>query len=273
MFELTKYQENKDSSIDFETKYFNFTGNEMSRHRSRKFHSILPDHSYTRVKLKYARISHKKSHRYNWAFSPSQDIWSKSIQDELTQQYRCNFSHYINFWRCIDYYQIEPVEIPYISYKNTRGKYVPLMLVTFNKVYPTATMPPVLIDVRSKENITNNWKWFYPAWREANRFAKTRGWNFCLINDDFFQTPLYYNASKLLDFRYYPLNSGYYKRLLKNMDILQITTVKNLLDKTSHNKKEFEAMIPQLFYLIEKNYISFNFWLPLRLDSTIYSTN
>jgi hypothetical protein len=267
MFESTENEKVTISHSNFETNLL--VSNRVYRPKSRKIYNIVPNQSYLRTKLTYRRITYKKSRHYNWAFQAPSDMWINGEENGLIRHYRSEFRRYVHFWRCIDYYQIHPVEIPYFDNKNGRRKYKPLALLTYSREYPTASMKPVLIDVQSDKSIKENWSWFYPAWRAANRYAKINGWNFCLIRDDFFQTPLYNNASHLLNFRNYHINSDYFTKLLENMRILQNTTIHYLLKKSSRNSDEYVAMVPQLWNLIENNYIGFNFWRPLTLNSPI----
>ncbi len=231
---------------------------------------LCPGKRYPKTKLKYKKIRADKSRPYNWVHAASADKWDSEGEDEATRDLRRRFRHYPHFLRCLEYYQLQPVEIPFRDGEGKRCKYEPLALLTFSKELMYSSMKPVLVDVRSRGNIRQNWDWLYPAWRAANRFAREKGWNFRLVRDEFFRSPLYVNASFLLRYRSLTLNGEYFSRLMREIRSLKTMTVHQLLENVSRDKTEYAEMLPQIWRLVDANYVFFDVREPLKMGTVIY---
>jgi hypothetical protein len=230
---------------------------------------LSPNQRFPKTKLQFKRIPSDKSQWYDW-FAPAPiEIWSQNEGDELTGLYRQKFSEYVHFETCFNYYQMFPVEIPFIDFTGKQHKYTPLALLTFSLDLMFCSMKPVLLDVRSRNNIKENWSWIYPAWHAANHYAKQNGWNFCLIRDEFFTTPLYQNAAFLLRYRSHPFNEEHFGRLLKKMRQVEKTTVQELLTSVSRYNKDYIKLLPQLWQMLDANYIFFDVKQSLTMNTMI----
>lgn len=230
---------------------------------------LSPDQRFSKTKLKFKRILSRQSQWYDWFEPAPKKIWLQGEKDELTGCYKRKFSEYVHFEKCFDYYQMFPVAISFRDSTGKHQKYTPLTLLNFSTTLKYCSMKPVLVDVKSAENIKENWNWFYPAWRAARLYAKQRGWNFCLVREDFFSTPLYKNAAFLLRYRNNPKNKEYFRSIMKEMHRLETTTIQELLNNISQNDREKIKILSQLWQLMGANYIFFDIKQSITMNSVI----
>lgn len=241
------------------------------QHNRRERKILIPHLGLERNKLKYKLISPKKSSRYDWHNSAPPEMWATAERSDLTQHYQQKFRHFVHFERIIDYYQIRPVKIPFSDKQGNQHHYQPLALLTYSPKLFYVSMRPVLVDVWSDDEIRGNWSFLYPAIRAARDYAKARGWRFCLIRDYFFKTPLYLNACFLLRYRSYKVNNEYYGKIINGFFYKnRVSTINEVLEKVSNNREERIAMMPQLFYLIDANYLGYDKTKLLNENSQIW---
>jgi len=231
---------------------------------------LLPHPGISALKSSFTQISGKKSPRYDWHYSAPLDMWASDEEDDLTRRYQQEFRNFVHFDRLIDYYQIRPVKILFRDAQGIQQKYQPLALLTYSQDLSYMFMKPTLVDVRSDNEIRTNWKLLYPALRAANRYAKANGWRFFLIRDYFFNTPLFYNACFLRRFRDYPAKDPYFNRLIDEIRRLKKMTIRKLLEQISQNADEHDEILPQLWHLLDTNFVSFDVTQPLNLNSEIW---
>ncbi|HXG85688.1 MAG TPA: hypothetical protein VNI84_16825 [Pyrinomonadaceae bacterium] len=235
-------------------------GNFIKRNRGEK--SILIPNSKIALKgeSKFKRISDEDSCRYNQhpAATAPDELWSPNEGSERTRNFRCNFRRFVDFETSIDYYQMRPVTIPFKDDDGNCRRYRPLALLTYSTDLTYVSMKPVLVDVWCQDDIRENWNWFYPAWREAHRFAERNGWHFRLIRDYFFDTAIYRNAGFLMGFRNYPVKNPYFSRLTREIRRLKRVSINELLENICDSPEDYAATLPQLWYLLDANFVGFD---------------
>lgn len=245
-------------------------GNFIERNRGEKL-VLTPNSGLTlNIGGKFKRISDEQSCRYHRYAAARAELWSPKEGSERTQNFRLNFRQFVHFETSIDYYQMRPVTIPFYDGDGNYREYRPLALLTYSTDLSYIFMKPVLVDVWSEDDIKDNCCWFYPAWREASRFAKQNGWQFCLIRDYFFDTPIYRNACFLLRFRDYPVKNPYFSRLTREIRRLKRVKINKLMENICDGPEDYAATLPQLWYLLDANFVGYDLTELLTMNSQIW---
>lgn len=97
----------------------------------------------------------------------------------------------------------QPCKIPFVTHSGRQAEYTPDYLVTYT-VSDAALgwePPPLLVEVKSKEEWQENWRKWSPKWKAARRHAAEHGWRFKVMDEDRIRTPALSNISFLKEYR------------------------------------------------------------------------
>lgn len=232
--------------------------NSIKRNRGEKS-ILIPNAGLTlEGKGKFNRISDDQSCRYDRIRGAPAKLWSPSEGSRRTRNFRRDFKRFVDFETSIDYYQMSPVTIPFRDGDGNCREYRPLVLLTYVTDFSYIAMKPVLIDIRSEDDIRKNRSWLLPAWRAAHRFAAQNGWHFRLIRDYFFDSPIYRNAGFLLGFRRHLLKNPYFTRLTREIRRLKTATINEIMENTCDSPEDYAATLPQLWCLLNVNFAGYD---------------
>lgn len=97
----------------------------------------------------------------------------------------------------------QPCKIPFVTHSGRNAVYTPDYLVTYT-VSDLALgwePPPLLVEVKCKEDWQENWRAWSPKWKAARRYAAEHGWRFKIMDEDRIRTPALDNIAFLKEYR------------------------------------------------------------------------
>ena len=97
----------------------------------------------------------------------------------------------------------QPCKIPFVTYSGRHAEYTPDYLVTYtvSDIALGWEPPPLLVEVKSKEDWQANWREWSPKWKAARRYAAERGWRFKIMDEDRIRTSALDNIAFLKEYR------------------------------------------------------------------------
>ncbi|HFF5130218.1 Tn7 transposase TnsA N-terminal domain-containing protein, partial [Acinetobacter baumannii] len=133
----------------------------------------------------------------NYAFRGEKTIWFESTLERdfiLKQEFNNNVIDVIG----------QPVVIPYITELGNQSTYTPDFLVQFSSSncddfedFPV----PMLIEIKPKKKLVEDWDKLKPKFRAAHRFAADKGWKFKIISETRLYDQYWENINFLKKFR------------------------------------------------------------------------
>lgn len=97
----------------------------------------------------------------------------------------------------------QPCKIPFVTHSGRRAEYTPDYLVTYavSDIALGWEPPPLLVEVKSKEDWKKNWREWSPKWKAARRHAAEHGWRFKIMDEDRIRTSALINIAFLKEYR------------------------------------------------------------------------
>ncbi len=166
-------------------------------------------------------------------------------------------------------YVEQPVTIEY----NLEGKprrYTPDFLVFY-----AGEKPAVLVEIKYRVDLRNNWTQLKPKFRAAQNYAASKGWEFRLYTESEIQTPYLQNAKLLLRFKdpFLPVRPEWRQLLLDTMSRLNTSTPADLILVALGDGKRQAELLPVLWHLVSRGLIGSDLFQPLTMQSRIWSMN
>ncbi len=88
----------------------------------------------------------------------------------------------------------QPLSIPYVDANGMSRKYTPDGLIYFRR---ELEHPPVLFEVKYREDFRNSWRELRPKFRAARQLCWEEGWKFRIFTEFHIRTPYLANAKFL----------------------------------------------------------------------------
>lgn len=169
-------------------------------------------------------------------------------------------------------YEEQPVKIYFEGEAGKLHHYTPDILVTYRKdIAPAKYWKPVLIEVKYRKILFDEWNDLKPKFKAARRYAKEQNLEFVIVTDREICTPYLSNAIFLIDFRWLPVNEVYTNLLLETLNDLHETTPQALLLAITQDRYKMGEMLPFLWQLVAKHVIGVDLEEPLTMTSRIWS--
>jgi hypothetical protein len=166
-------------------------------------------------------------------------------------------------------YEEQPVRIDYLSADDQARHYTPDILVTYRQT-PTTLKPPLLVEIKYRQDLFENWRELKPKFRAARRYAKEQGWIFKILTEVEIRTPYLKNVKFLRQFRRRSIDLADADLLLRKVSDLQSTDPERLLSALCPKACDRARLLPTLWQLIARRAIGADLNQPLTMLSPIW---
>ncbi|AXK38408.1 TnsA endonuclease N-terminal domain-containing protein [Crenobacter cavernae] len=174
----------------------------------------------------------------------------------------------------LDWFQVQPVKIPFQGQDGRRHTYTPDLLASFVSDAATGVpvRKPVLCEVKYRDELARNWKTLKPKFKAARAYARERGWEFRLFTESRIRTVLLQNIQFLWPYRFAPEHHGHRARLVRMLDDMEETSIGGLLEACylAENRAGRGEGLWTLWCLIAKQSVLCDLSLPLSMETRIW---
>lgn len=169
-------------------------------------------------------------------------------------------------------FEVQPVRIPFINNQGRVRPYTPDVLIHFTADPITGHRPPpVLGEVKYREDLFKNWKELKPKFKAARAFSREQGWQqFRIFTEIEIRTQYLENVKFLRGFTLTELVPDEASLLLNTLATLRATTPESLLSTCCEDQRRRLELMPALWQLIALNQIGCNLNEPLTMVSPIW---
>lgn len=119
----------------------------------------------------------------------------------------------------VNWFQSQPMTIDYLNTEGQPRHYTPDLVIHFGTDQKT-TRPPVLCEVKYREELLTNWKTYKPKVKAARAYARENGMEFRIFDEYRIRTPRLSNIQFLWRYKYAPVCFGYQTELLAELSKL-----------------------------------------------------
>jgi hypothetical protein len=162
----------------------------------------------------------------------------------------------LNFDLNVLHYQQQPVQIKYRDSEGRQRAYTSELLITYRTdIIPAKWMPPLLCEVRCREDLFQNWTELKPKLRAARAFARKRKWQFQILTEPQIRTPYLYNARFLLPYRQLDINWEHADLLMDTLHELRVADPQTLLVACSASQTHRLELLSSLWHLVSLKWV------------------
>jgi hypothetical protein len=178
----------------------------------------------------------------------------------------------LNFDLNVLHYQQQPVQIKYRDSQGRQRAYTPELLITYRTdIVPAKWMPPLLCEVRCREDLFENWTDLKPKLRAARAFARRRKLQFQILTEREIRTPYFYNARFLLPYRQLETNWGHADLLMDTLHELRVADPQTLLAACSASQTHRLELLSSLWQMVSLKRIGVDLTERLTMRHTLWS--
>lgn len=172
-------------------------------------------------------------------------------------------------------FEEQPLRISFTDNQGRPHTYVPDVLIHYRPDSVTNIQrPPLLGEVKYRQDLFNNWKELKPKFKAARAFSREQGWQrFRIFTENEIRTPYLDNAKFLRGFINIEHDQDEVDMLLGALSALPNTTPQSLLLACSDSEMHRAELMPSLWRLVALNYIGYDLDEHLTMESPIWSIN
>ena len=178
----------------------------------------------------------------------------------------------LDFDSAVAKFEEQPISIVYEDPAGISRTYTPDVLVHYG-FDPTLsrTPPPMLYEVKYRDDLRANWSEYKPKFKAARRYARRQGWGFRLVTECEIRTPYLKNAKFLREYRLRCIDSGDGGRLLAALAKRGETDAEDLLARLSPTREARVRLLPVLWHFVAVGHIGTDLTVPLTMRSRLWS--
>lgn len=167
-----------------------------------------------------------------WTDDAPVECWLPGTDlSETTRRWRTEFPIYLRASLNFKFYQMNPVELPFIDRLRNRQVYRPLSLLTYwDDHFSPKNRKSLLIDIWSDKDIRSNADFLIPAFRAAHRFAQKRKLRFKVFRDWFFLSDYFFNLSFISSYIPHAPENGHWDIIMRIMKEKRVVKVSELIE-------------------------------------------
>lgn len=185
-----------------------------------------------------------------------------------------DFTTLLDFDLNVLYYTRRPAPIPYVDSEGRRHLYTPAFFVKYRAdIVPAKWMPPLLCEVRCRDDLAKNWAALKPILRAGLRHARERRWRFQIVTEREVRTPYLENARFLSPYKQAETNWRHADLLLDTLYELRLATPEALLAACTADKVERAELLPSLWEMLAKKRVGVDLTQPLTMKIDIWSND
>ena len=171
----------------------------------------------------------------------------------------------------VERYETQPVKIHYRAPDGRNTYYRPDVLVMYRRdVLPARDMPPLLAEVKYREEYRNAFLELKARFRAARQYAKAQGWRFSVLTEREIRTPYLENARFLKPYRGFSFAAESEALILERIERAGVTTPTTLLESISNDITERASLLPVLWKLIANYRIGIDLTQEIQMRSSIW---
>lgn len=177
----------------------------------------------------------------------------------------------LDFDPTVERYEEQPVRIEYRDAGGRKHTYTPDILVHYHQ--EIAPLPPLLYEVKYRQDLFNNWKEIKPKIRAGRAYARDQGWRFKIITEHEIRTPFLENARFLRQYLRFQPGEDERRLLLDALREVQTSEPDSLLFAIYQEPVKRAELLPTLWHLIASGHIQADLSQPLNMRSPISLCN
>jgi len=175
----------------------------------------------------------------------------------------------LNVSRC----KAQPVEIPWTDDQDQARIYVPDVLVMYRKdIEPAKSMKTMLVEVKGRDDLRENWATYQPKFKAALRYATKRDWAFKIFTEREIRSDYLNNARFLLSYVKDGYEDAYVTLLMNRIAELRETDPQTLIRSIFWDEWNQAALIPTMWHLVGIRQIGTDLSRRLTMKSRIWTT-
>lgn len=191
-----------------------------------------------------------------------------------SRQLLCDFKTLLDFDLNVLYYTRRPLSVPYTDGEGRQRIYTPAFFVQYRSdIIPAKWMPPLLCEVRSRDDLARNWTALRPMLRAGLRYARERRWRFQIVTEREVHTPYLENAKFLSPYRKKDTDWRHTDLLLDTLYELRLATPEALLAACSSDEAERAELLPSLWEMLAKKRVGVDLTQPLTMNIDIWASD
>lgn len=188
-----------------------------------------------------------------------------SYQSSLEAEY----IYYLEYHPSIYSYVEQPLVIEYRDEVTNRLRtYTPDFLVQYIDK-ETGKKMEMLVETKFRKDLRKSFSKFKPKFRAAINYCKQSNMKFRIVTELDLDIVYQQNIKFLLRYRDLDPNPDLIERLQKGLVALEICTPKELIEKASRTLEGQAELIPQLWFMLNQNFIQCDLTLPLNMYSQL----
>lgn len=202
----------------------------------------------------------------NYAFRGEKTIWFESTLERdflIKQEFNSSVIDVVS----------QPIVIPYVTELGNESTYTPDFLVQFSSAnyddfeqFPS----PLLIEIKPKKKLFEDWKKLRPKFKAARNFAIEKGWKFRIINESRLYDQYWKNIDFLKRFRRSHVDEIDEQTLIDILTTLGQCTVNQLPAFIFKDETNVLRSIHQIWALVAKRKIMCDLHLPLTAETIVW---
>lgn len=177
----------------------------------------------------------------------------------------------LEFDNLVQEYVEQPVDI---LYKNNEAErhYTPDVLVFYRKdLEVSKDYSPLLIEVKYRKDLRENWREFKPKFKAANKYAAEKSWRFKILTEKEIRTAYLDNVKFLLPYKTKDIvDSNDSILLLDWIEKLDLTSPGEIIAAAAKDKYKQAELLYSLWVLIAIETIGCDLSIPLTMKSEIW---
>nr|WP_299245561.1 TnsA endonuclease N-terminal domain-containing protein [uncultured Halomonas sp.] len=182
-----------------------------------------------------------------------------------------DFFMLLDFSSGIEEVEEQPLTIRFVNKHGQRRQYTPDVLVTYDD-----GKPPVLYEVKYREDLRANWAALKPKFQAALRYCRERDWQFHIVTEREIRGSCVLNNARFLRaYRDYPRNeitNATATHLARTLAMLGETTPQTLLIAAYACEENRMSALGVLWYMVANGRVHTNPLHPLTMESPIWIT-
>jgi hypothetical protein len=178
-----------------------------------------------------------------------------------------DFIYLLEFEDSIESFVEQPICIEF-EYEGQKRKYTPDFFVK----YMRQDQPPMLVEIKYRNDIRENWKTLKPKFKAAKQYALFNGWIFKIYTEIEIREAYLDNVKFLLNYRNnVNLPNQKYKAFILNiLNEVQETTPNKVLSMASNDSDTPINIIPTLWNMVSQGLIGCFLDKKLTMESSIW---
>lgn len=175
----------------------------------------------------------------------------------------------LEFDPTVERYEEQPVSIEYFDRMRNKHRYTPDVLIYY-RVINSVARPPMLCEVKYREELFANWKEIKPKIRAGRDYAHRGGWCFKIMTEREIRTPYLQSAKFLRPYRAIAVIDSDVRLILNAFHDVRDSTPEEILTHIHNDRSRRAELLPTLWHLVSHGYICADLNQPLTMHTKLW---